>query len=120
MNKEYQFELDESWDVVLYYIRTITTPPVEPKFEDVKQKYAYLNTDELLDVFSELKSHYQKELVEYEKIKVEGTIQKTVFFTYDKYFVNNVKNFEKNSFFVQWTDSSKEHIKETIIKLSSK
>lgn len=120
MNNEYQFEVNEKWDVVLYYTRKINVPPIEPIFEDVKKSNPNLTIDEMLDIFSELKLNYQKELSYYENNKIDGTSSSFVFFPCDETFIDNVKNFEKNNFFIEWAKNSKELIKDTIIKLSKK
>lgn len=118
MNNEYQYEINEKWDVVLYYTRLANVPPTEPDFNTLRQENPDFTIDQLLDIFSKLKTKYLEDLEEYKSNDVGGTINGFVFFPFDKTFINNVKNFEKNKFFVEWTKSTKKHITETIIKLS--
>lgn len=118
MSQINQYDVNENWDIVLYYTRYICTPPIEPNFDDIKKSNPNLSINELLDIFSEHKSNYQKELLNYENNKIDGTSSSFVFFPLDDTFINNVKNFEKNSFFIDWNKRSKDIINETIINLN--
>lgn len=118
MSLRNQYDVNENWDVVLYYTRHICPPPIEPNFDDIKKSNPNLSINELLDIFSKHKSNYQKELLNYENNKIDGTSSSFVFFPLDYNFISNVKNFEKNSFFIDWNKSSKDIIKETIINLN--
>jgi hypothetical protein len=108
-------EYSEVFDVILNYTRKVVVKPTEPTFESVKTANPDFNIDNLLDVFSDLKQEYNKKLEKYEEN--DTVVTSFVFITEDENFMKNVKNFEKNDFFIHWTDSAKKLINHTLSSL---
>jgi len=113
-------ENNQTWDIVLYYKRKVADTPSEPSFNSIQTNNPYLTMDELLDLYSESKKNYQEELSKcnVEDIANKDTISSFIFFPHDDYFIENVKNFEKNSFFIEWSKHTKNIINDMIIKLT--
>lgn len=110
-------EYNEIFDVILNYNRKAIVKPIEPTFESVKTANSNFSVDDLLDVYSDLKNEYNSKLAKYEDIKTDDIITSYVFISEDDEFMKNVKDFEKNDFFIKWTDSAKKLINETLIKI---
>ena len=90
-----------NFDIILYYTRTVAVTPVEPSFALLRSTNAELSMDELLDIYSALKVKYKKKLTEYEKMKKDSFIVSYTFITENEDFMENVKEFEKNDFFIK-------------------
>jgi hypothetical protein len=104
-------------DIVLYYTRTAIAEPSEPKFDDVKKSYPDIDTDSLLDIFSNKLKNYKKNLAIFENYKDNNVLSEFVLIAEDENFIENVQNFQKNEFFIDWTKNSKNLISETIKKI---
>ena len=118
MNNNYQYEINEELDIVLYYTRNLKVSPKEPNFNNIRQENPDFTIDQLLDIYSKLKSKYLEELDIFNSTNTGGTITEFIFFPFNKTFIDNVKKFEKNDFFIEWSSNTKKLITETIIKLS--
>ena len=106
------------FELVLYFTRRVMIKPIEPKFETIKKYNPTLDNDNLLDIFSDLRNKYKKNLEKYEQTKNESTITDFVLIIENEDFYKKVKEFEKNDFFVEWTDNSKRLIDETLVRFA--
>ena len=95
--------MTEKFDIVLYYDSLVF---VKPSFDDVKASNPELNTDDILDIYSDLLNKYQNKI----------TVPSHTFILDDENFISNVQEFEKNDFFIEWDKSSKKTIEEIIKK----
>jgi hypothetical protein len=111
-------ENNRIFELVLYFTRRVTVKPTEPKFETIKKYNPNLDDDSLLDIFSDLKNKYEKNLEKYEKNKNESTITDFVLIIENEDFYNKIKEFEKNDFFLNWTSNSKRLIDETLVRFT--
>lgn len=107
---------NENFELVLYYTRRVVAKPLEPDFLQIQIDHPEFTTDEALDYFSGLKDKYKEELKNWENIKDDSTIKCFIRFREDKKFIENIKKFEKNPFFVEWLENSKKLIDETFLK----
>lgn len=110
-------EYNEIFELVLYYNRRAVVKPHELKFEDIQQDNLNMSVDEQLDLYSKNKEQYKEDLIQYEMVKNDSIVSDYVRITEDEKFIENVKNFEKNDFFIKWNKSSKKLIDVTFVKL---
>jgi hypothetical protein len=110
-------ESTSNFDIILYYTRTVTVKPVEPSFSLLMSTNPELSMDELLDIYSALKAKYTKKLTEYEAMKTDSLVSTYTFISEDENFMENVKNFEKNDFFVEWSKESERIINQAIVNI---
>lgn len=110
-------EYTEIFELVLYYNRRAVVKPSELKFDDVQKKNPELNTDELLDIYSNLKNKYKESIIKYEKIKNDSVVSEFVRITEDETFFEKVKEVENKPYFIEWHKTSKKLIDETFVKL---
>ena len=96
----------KKFEIVLYYNRLVF---VKPSFDHVKESNTELNTDDILDLYSDLLNKYK------ENSKI--TVSSHIFILEDEDFISNVKEFEKNDFFVECENTSNKTIEEIIKKL---
>jgi len=104
---------------VLYYKRLTVVPPPKPsvvKMVDFNSPSSYDDYDTILDRYNESIRKYKKILNEYEKIKDNSVTNSFVMFYEDENFIKNVKEFEKNEFFIEWDSHSEEIIKNRMMK----
>lgn len=113
-------EFNETFDIVLYFIRNTVVKPIEPTYQSVVEANPGYIMDDILDIYSDLLNKYKEDIEKYNSTKnLNHIVESYVFITGDRKFSENVKNFEKNDFFIKWTESSKATIKETINSLVS-
>jgi hypothetical protein len=115
-------EVNETWDVVLYYKRKVVCTPTKPKFEEIKNDNPNLKMDDLLDIYSDANQKYQEEIskCDIDDINNKETVLDFIFFTDDENLLKNIKNFERKNFFAEWNKDTKKRINDIIIKLSKK
>jgi hypothetical protein len=107
----------ENFELVLYFSRRVAVKPSEPVFEELQKSNPALDTDSLLDIYSDLKNKYKVDLVKYEKLKNATLVTDYIRIPEDEDFIDNVKAFEKNDFFVEWSKSSKALIDKTLVQM---
>lgn len=111
-------EYNEIFDVVLYFKRKIFAKPIEPVFGEIQKSNPNLDTDGVLDLYSELNRKYKDDLEKYEKIENKDVIVTgCALIPEDCNFIKNYRSIEKDDFFVEWDKKSKKMIEETISKL---
>jgi hypothetical protein len=111
-------EYTEMFDVVLYFNRRVFVKPKEPVFEDIQKSNPTLDTDNILDIYSDLNKKYKNDLEKYEMLENKDLIVTgCVLIPEDEHFIKNYRSIEKDDFFVEWTDSSKNIINSTISNL---
>jgi hypothetical protein len=111
-------EYNETFDVVLYFKRRIFVTPKEPVFGDIKKENPNLNTDGILDLYSELNRKYKEDIEKYEKLENKDLIVTgCVLIPEDNDFVKNCKKNENDGFFVEWDKKSQKIIIDTINKI---
>lgn len=96
-------------DVVLYYTRKVF---VKPSFESIKNSNPELDTDKLLDIYSEALKKYQK--VENYIDDSKNIISTFVLIPQNENFIENIQKFESNDVFIEWSKNSKELINEIL------
>ena len=107
----------ENFEIVLYYKRKAVVKPSEPNYTELQIFNSDLDTDELLDLYSDLKNKYKEDMKKYEKAKNDSILEDHVRIPEDEHFIEKVKNFEKNRFFIEWEKTSKKLIDNTYLKL---
>lgn len=108
-------ELNEKFDIVLYYTRNTIVAPVEPSYQSVVDANPGCKIDDVLDIYSNILSQYKKDIEKYNDEKhLNKVIESYVFIPEDEKFIENVHAFEKNNFFIGWTESSMITIKDII------
>jgi hypothetical protein len=110
-------EYTNIFELVLYFNRRAVVKPSEPVFEAIQKDNPSLDTDAVLDIYSDLKNKYKEDMKKYEKIKNESTVEDYIRIADDENFIENVKEFEANDFFIDWQKSSKKLIDETFVKI---
>lgn len=110
-------EYTEIFDVVLYFNRKVFLKPKEPVFEEIQKSNPTLNTDNILDLYSELIKRYKIDLEEYELKNKDFIVTGCVLIPEDENFIKNYSSIEKDDFFVEWTESSKNIIDNIISNL---
>jgi len=111
-------EYTEIFDIVLYFNRKVFVKPKKTTFLELQKNNPMLNIDEILDIFSDLNIKYEKDLNSHESLENKDlVISACVLIPEDKNFIKNCKLIEKDSFFIEWTKSSKKLMDETIVKL---
>lgn len=110
-------EYTENFELVLYYNRRAVAKPSEPSYEELSIDNINLEMNDLLDLYSNLKKKYNKDVIDYEKNRNDSIISSYVRIPEDDNFIKAVKKFEKNDFFVEWEKTSKKLIDETFVKL---
>ena len=113
-------EYTNIFELVLYFNRRAVVKPSEPVFEEIQKSNPSLTTDEILDIYSDLKNKYKEDMKKYEKTKNDSILEDYVRITEDENFIENVKEFEKNTFFVDWLKNSRKLIDETFVKMLRK
>jgi len=110
-------EYIEDFELVLYYNRRAVVKPFEPVYDELQKNNPALDTDNLLDLYSDLKNKYKEDMKKYAKVCNDSIVSDYVRIPEDKNFIDKVKAFEKNDFFVEWDKSSKKLIDNTFVKL---
>ena len=111
-------EYNEIFDVVLYFKRKVFVAPKEPVFSYLQKENPDLNTDGILDLYSELNRKYKEDIVKYEKIENKGLIVTgCALIPEDNNFVKNCNKIENDGFFIEWDKKSNDLIIDTINKL---
>ena len=113
-------EYTETFELVLYYNRRAVVKPSEPVFENLQSTNLDLDTDGVLDLYSDLKNKYNADRKVYEKVKNDSIISEYVRIPEDANFIEKVKEIEKEPFFIEWKKNSKRLIDETFVKLLKK
>jgi hypothetical protein len=111
-------EYNEIFELVLYFDRRAVSKPNKPSFEDIRNSNPALNYDDLLDIYSEFKNKYKSDMIRYEKIKNDAIVPDFVRISADEEFMEKIKKFEKNNFFIKWDECSQKLINETFMKLT--
>lgn len=101
-------------DIVLYYTRNAMVKPSEPKFEDIQKIHPDLDINSLLDIFSNNLNNYKKNIIRFNDYNDHNITSEFILITEDDNFIENVKKFEKNDFFIEWAKNSINVISETI------
>ena len=57
-------EYTEKFELVLYYNRRAVVKPCEPSYEELQNNNPGLTTDDLLDLFSDLKNKYKEAITQ--------------------------------------------------------
>jgi hypothetical protein len=109
-------EYTENFEIVLYYKRRAVVKPSEPNYTELQILNLDLSTDELLDLYSDLKNKYKEDMKKYEKIKDNSVLNDHVRIPEDEHFIEEVRKFEKNGFFIEWSKTSKKLIDNTFLK----
>jgi hypothetical protein len=107
----------EEFELVLYYNRRTVIKPTEPVFEEIKKNNPNLSTDQLLDLFTDLKNKYKKDLERYEKNKDKSVVECFVRFPSNSELPDKVRDFEEKDFFIEWSKESKSLINNTMMNL---
>lgn len=111
-------EYTKVFDIVLYFNRRIFIKPTEPVFSEIQKSNPTLNTDGILDIYSELNNKYKEDLKKYENLNNKDIIVLAcVLIPEDENFIKNYQAVEKDNYFIEWDKKSYELIKETIRKL---
>jgi hypothetical protein len=110
-------EYTENFEIVLYYKRRAVVKPSEPNYNNLQISNPALDTDQLLDLYSDLKNKYKEDIKKYEQSKNDSILEDHVRIPEDEHFIEKVKNFEKNRFFIEWEKTSKKLIDNTYLKL---
>lgn len=110
-------EYTEIFELVLYYNRRAVVKPSEPRFEEIQINNPALETDDLLDIYSDLKNKYKEDMIKYEKTKNDSVVSEFVRIPEDETFFEKVKEIENKSYFIEWHKTSKKLIDETFVKL---
>lgn len=112
-----EFKYTETFELVLYFNRRAVVKPSEPDFETIQKANSTLDMDGVLDIYSDLKNKYNEDMKKYEKIRNDSIVSDYIRIPEDENFIETVKEFEKNNFFVEWQKGSKRLIDETFVKL---
>ena len=107
-------EYNVIFDVVLYYKRKEVIKPIEPSFNTIREENPEYSMDNLLDTYSELKKKYKEDLIVYEKTKNDEIVEDSILIPDDDNFKENIIKFEKNEFFIDWNEGSKNLIERVI------
>jgi hypothetical protein len=110
-------EYTEKFEIVLYYKRRAVVKPSEPNYNNLQISNPALDTDQLLDLYSDLKNKYKEDMKNYEKVKTDSILEDYVRIPEDEHFIEKVKTFEKNGFFIEWNKTSKKLIDNTFVKM---
>lgn len=110
-------EYTENFELVLYYNRRAVVKPSEPVYEELHENNPALDTDNLLDLYSNLKNKYKIDMKKYAKVSNDSIVSDYIRVPEDEKFIDNVKAFEQNDFFVDWDKNSKKLIDTTFVKL---
>lgn len=110
-------EYTEKFELVLYYNRRAVVKPSEPVYEEIQKNNPALDVDNLLDLYSDLKNRYKEDIKKYAKVSNDSIVSDYVRIPEDENFIDMVKAFEKNDFFVEWDKTSKKLIDSTFVKL---
>jgi len=111
-------EYNETFDVVLYFKRRVFVAPKEPVFGDIQKSNPDLDTDGILDLYSELNKKYKEDIVKYEKLENKDLIVTgCALIPENNNFVDNFKKIENDGFFISWDKKSHDLIIDTINKL---
>jgi hypothetical protein len=110
-------EYTETFELVLYFNRRAVVTPSEPIFESIQKENSTIDMDSALDIYSDLKNKYKIDMIKYERIRNDSVISDYVRIPEDDNFIETIKSFEKEGFFVSWQKGSKRLIDETFVNL---
>ena len=110
-------EYTEIFELVLYYNRRAVVKPSEPVYEEIQNNNPALDIDTLLDLYSDLKNKYKEDIRKYSKVSNDSIVSDYVRIAEDENFIDSVKTFEKNDFFIEWSKTSKKLIDNTFVKI---
>jgi hypothetical protein len=110
-------EYTETFELVLYFNRRAVVKPSEPIFESIQKENSTIDMDSALDIYSDLKNKYKIDMIKYERIRNDSVISDYVRIPEDDNFIETIKSFEKEGFFVSWQKGSKRLIDETFVNL---
>lgn len=110
-------EYTENFELVLYYTRRAVVKPTEPVYNNIQNDNIDFTSDQLLDLYSELKNKFREDMITYEKVKNDSIVSDYVRISEDITFIEKIKEFEKNDFFIGWEKNTKNLINNTFVKL---
>jgi len=111
-------EYTEIFDIVLYFNRKVFLKPTEPVFSEIQKSNPTLNTDGVLDIYSDLNNKYKEDVNKYESlVNKDIIVTGCALIPEDKNFIKNYISIQNDAFFVEWDKKSKKIIDETVSKL---